>query len=147
MEKFNYYTIKYFLNDVKLGIKNLILFAPIIWKWRNWDFDYTMHLLSFSLKELHKGIYVNGHHEFTLEQEQRLKAAIRCLDRLGVDEYCEKDIEEYYKNYDFWDFKRPRTDKEMESIISIYEKGEELRKRDMETFTSIFKNYYREWWT
>lgn len=38
------------LRNIRLGIVALIYWLPIIWKWRSWDYSYTLRVLAHSLK-------------------------------------------------------------------------------------------------
>lgn len=39
-----------FIYDLRQGIRNLIHFFPIIWKFRPWDYQYNLDLLGKSLE-------------------------------------------------------------------------------------------------
>lgn len=39
-----------FLRNVKYGLRNLVLFLPIVWRWRGWDFQYSYEVFMHALK-------------------------------------------------------------------------------------------------
>lgn len=136
-----YYNIKY-------GIKNLVLFFPTIWRWRSWDYDFTIDLLHKSLSELYKSVYVtNTWHVLDEKEKRKMATAVNCLKRLKDNNYLEVDSDKLFADYDFMNFTRQISDSKRIKMHKLFDDQEYLRKQDMEVFTKIFKTKYQRWWS
>ena len=51
------------LCNIRYGVSNLTRFAPIIWKWRGWDYEYSYRVFLFSLGQTALGIDKYRNHE------------------------------------------------------------------------------------
>ncbi len=63
-EEIEYYwkQVKYFFSRHWQGIKNLFIYAPLIYNTREYDYCYTLDLLEFKLNRL--GDYIEKHNRF-----------------------------------------------------------------------------------
>jgi hypothetical protein len=48
------YRIHNFMSDIKWYIKNLVKYQGFLWRDRTWDYEYTVDIVIFKLKELQK---------------------------------------------------------------------------------------------
>lgn len=126
LEKFRYNIL-----NVYIGINNLIDYAPIIWKDRDWDQFFLYELMAFKLGKIEKeiesfdknlGLTYKDHNK----RVKNLKIARACLKRLSNEDYF------YYMTTNF-----------KEEI----QKEERLIQQDLETFAKIFVKHSRTWWT
>lgn len=46
------YNMRSFPRDVKLGIRNLIIWLPIIWRDRDWDWQFLSEIMQFKLRNM-----------------------------------------------------------------------------------------------
>lgn len=84
------------------GIKNLIYFFPVIWKFRGWDHAYTERILYYCLKEVLKEQLEFPYYSDKQKSQRRirkLKEAIYILKRLNQDSEVHDYIERKYGPY------------------------------------------------
>jgi len=84
--------IRYIPHNIRIGIKNLIIWFPIIWNDRWWDYAFLLLILRKKLQLMEDGfrnkaacLHEDGRHEDQIEQ------CLLVLDRLIEDDY------EYFK--------------------------------------------------
>ena len=68
--------IKDFLIDIKCGVPNLIRWAPIVWKDRDWDFAYIDYIVIHKLERMYK-IYSSHESMICDEEENEMAAQIK----------------------------------------------------------------------
>jgi len=81
-----YYNLKY-------GIKNLVKWFPIIWKDRNWDYEYIFPILRKKLVLLEKGI---RKYTTAVDRADVIKEVIELIDFITTDD--EVILEEKFFN-------------------------------------------------
>ena len=79
--------IKDFFRNIRLGIPNLIKWAPVIWKDRDWDQYFLYIILQFKLKQMEQlqrkyGISVNSN-----DYADQMRTCILLLERIIKDDY------------------------------------------------------------
>lgn len=79
------------------GIKNIIRWAPIIYKDRDWDYTYFYDILEFKLKSIADSIEKNQHHEGYEIHVANIREAIRLIEVLRSEKYYD-EVWEYYPN-------------------------------------------------
>lgn len=85
-----------FFRNLKHGIHNLIIWFPIIWKIRYWDYEYGVDLFIKYLKHLREGINKYKNHinyEHDLAQIDRFLKMYKFYDELGYFDRYQKEIE------------------------------------------------------
>ena len=73
--------------DIKIGIKNLITWFPIIWKDRSWDYHYIYDILEEKLKRTSKQIdsaKIFVGYEYVVRD---INIAVKLINRLKTDYY------------------------------------------------------------
>jgi len=73
--------------DFKNGIKNLIIWFPVVWSDRNWDHVYIYRILRHKLHLTEMLIRNHGIHLYHIRDANKIKVCINLLDRLINDEY------------------------------------------------------------
>ena len=59
--EYRYREIKSFIFSIKEGIKNLIYFFPVIWKYRWWDFEFFLDVVEHILQDYTKHYGEDSH--------------------------------------------------------------------------------------
>lgn len=87
---------------IKYGIKNLIRFFPVVWRYRSWDYSYSLDLFKVGLiylaQCLENGAEID---ETRLPKVRNIKRAIEILNVVITDSYfelAEKEIGQYIIN-------------------------------------------------
>lgn len=144
------------------GIKNLLIWFPIIWQDRNWDSYFIYKLLSFKLNLTEKHIRKHDRHTTSVQDANRIKVCILLLDRLIKDEYeenCFKKVDEKWgelkmnlddnhkiKIYREKVLTEKDHEKERKQSKECYRIADEMRKQDKKLlFTYLFK-HIDKWW-
>ena len=97
--------IKRFFYNVTDGVKNLIKWAPVIWKDRDWDQAFLYEIMRHKLKLMEDYFYSD--HTMCVDAKKRAEEIKTCrilLDRILKEEYIEFDPNkcpypwDYFKN-------------------------------------------------
>lgn len=76
--------------DLPKGIKNLIFFFPVIWKYRSWDYNFQMRILKRSLEPLAKSLRNGNEVEITrMKKVEKIERAIEILHNQSEDLYID----------------------------------------------------------
>lgn len=131
-----------FLRNMWRGIKNLIVWFPIIWKDRQWDYVFIFIMLKHKL-ELMKIMFENdAYTEKAPEVVDKLKRCIKLLDRLSDDSiYFDEANTEY--NYTF-DKSKTKSNIDKLRATGLYE--EKLFQYDLNELTTMLRKHIKEWW-
>jgi hypothetical protein len=98
------YDIKQLFRDIKRYIYNIIKWSPILWKDRDYDYEYILNVLAFKLQNISK--YIDKHKSYKgyKRDVERINLCIRLLDKLQTNFY-KFEPQNFYKskstfNYD-----------------------------------------------
>lgn len=75
-----YYSVKY-------GIRNLWVYAPVIWRTREWDHAYLLELMEFKLRRMAVSIGGNGNAVNSNRKGRQLLVAAELCRRIRMDDY------------------------------------------------------------
>lgn len=94
--------IRGYFFSIKYGIENLIKWFPIIWKDRDWDQWYLLHIMQKKLEGMEKLIRVHGNHVSAESDAKEIRICIELIKRInGEDDFSISDsprFKELYKN-------------------------------------------------
>ena len=167
-----WWTVRRFIKNIpnwpymiKRGIKNLIIWFPIIWNDRNYDPYYIYVILRKKLIEQEKFIRLHGYHANHLKDARDIKVAILLLDRIIKDEYHKNVFKHHDKKWGDIDIKfipegnmnkievirkniRTKEDEEQEKKESkyLYKKVDMMKKQDIEFLFDHLKKHIEAWW-
>lgn len=79
--------IKDFFRNIKLGIPNLIKWAPVIWKDRDWDQYFLYVILQFKLKQMDQLQRKYGHCTNSDKIADQMRVCILLLERIIKGDY------------------------------------------------------------
>lgn len=156
------------LREVKQFLVRLYEFIPIIWKHRDWDYSYILDFNAYLHQRLYKGLYVNGHHEFTKYDTRKLKTVIELYKRLGDEEnydlFATDTIDRIYGPPEYgrteFDLKHfltvhnvryERLTPEQKVIYNrlnkhFYKQAEKKMQDDMKLLHKLIQKKHRKWW-
>lgn len=157
--------------DIENGIRNLILWAPTIWKDRNWDGYYILTILIKKIELQRECIMKNNiiHPEELKVMDDDMSRCISLLKKVndGWENYKKPFIDEHDKkwgktNFEFvpveetnnfsMEIRNSRdlsdADKEQErkEYLDGMSKAEEQRKKDLKEAMNIIASHVDEWW-
>ena len=75
-------------------IKNLIRWAPIIWKDRDWDYYFIYEILKQKLKHTEAYIRKDGLHVFNEHDADSIKTAIEMIEKVQTEYHIDKYLSE-----------------------------------------------------
>jgi len=75
-------------------IKNLIRWAPIIWRDRDWDYYFIYEILKHKLTFTEKFIREKGAHMFNTKDADSILKAIDLIDKVQTEYYLDKYLSE-----------------------------------------------------
>lgn len=95
--------MKFYINEIQIAIRNffksianLFLWAPVIWRDRNYDFTYIYVILRRKL-ELHASSMINNSNHISADNEVKwIHTCIRLIDKINNDEYLD-ELQNYFK--------------------------------------------------
>lgn len=160
--------IRYWPRSFKIGIKNLIVWFPIVWKDRQWDHQYIYTVFRHKLNLTEQFIRHNGIHVNNIADADKIKKCVILLDRLMKDEYHENVFKNHYKkwgepNMDFKDcdenpelsvldikyphVKTEEDDKKQTKDFRIKSKMEAaMREQDLDMLFKLMRKHIQSWW-
>lgn len=119
----------YFFRKIKLGIKNLIEWFPIIWEDRHWDDKYIFDILQHKIKLQSRYIRERDFHTLAKRDSEIMDTCVRLIEKVKNEDYQS----EYFDYHDFeWKFV-PLEDRPGYSSLETEEKWE--------NFDDYFKRY------
>jgi len=160
--------VKDFPYEVKHGIKNLVIWFPIIWKDRWWDQYFIYVVLRHKLHLMEKNIRKYGHHVRNVEDADGIKKCVLLLDRLIKDDYHENVFKYHDEKWGEGDFiftdstRYPNCSelhikyenvktKEDEKLQSkeyklLSKKPQELVEQDLDLLFKLMRKNIQTWW-
>ena len=163
-----FYKIRQWPRQIRQGIKNLIIWFPVIWKDRWWDHVFLYEIMRYKLHLMEKNLRVHGHHVKHIEDANKIKTCVVLLDRLIKDEYHDNAFKNHYKKWgqpvmEFKDWEEDpeyqvlkinypnvKTDKDKEIEVKGFkrmsEKEAELREQDLDMLFKLMRKNIQSWW-
>ena len=83
------------------GIKNIIVFFPVVWKFRNWDYAYTLNILGKCFEQMEKEPYIKDKNVTILKNLCERMAGKNINVSYGPEEYSLKssiDVESHFRD-------------------------------------------------
>jgi hypothetical protein len=139
-----------------IGIKNIIVYIPVIYKDRDWDFYFLKKIMRFKLLRMSRYFYKYGITEYNDLTIKRINFCIKILDRME-DEYESYNHPEYkqwlsdtvisFEPYDE-NFKTIIFDRELEKDKRdfYYNWYKHNYNRDKKLLFDIMIKYIDTWW-
>jgi len=87
---------RYYHKYIKMGVKNLIYWFPIIWKDRNWDSHYIFDIMKHKLSGQADYIARRDFHTRAQEDAKRMRLCVKLM-RLVQDEFYSSEYSDYHK--------------------------------------------------
>jgi len=85
--------------NITEGIKNLIIWFPVIWNDRQWDHYFIYKILHKKLDLAEHFFRYNGNHLNAEDDADKIKVCVILLDRLLKDEYDTRAFKDFYKKW------------------------------------------------
>jgi hypothetical protein len=80
----------FFRYDLSRGIKNLIFFFPVVWKFRTWDSNFQLRVFKRSLEPLRDCLTTGQEIDITRDKKvAAISRAIEILDHITEDTYIQ----------------------------------------------------------
>jgi len=161
----SFWRVKNFIEGIPYkiyyGIKNLILWFPVIWNDRNWDFYFIYKVLHHKLKLTEKTIREADNHTTAQRDAKKIRVCLVLLNRLMKDEYetnIFKQVDEKWGELQmklvngYVNISRPNIKNEKDETLErkqsqlCYEKVEQIKKQDLDLLSKYLQKYIRTWW-
>jgi hypothetical protein len=130
--------------DIRLGLRNLILWLPIIWKDRDWDHYFLFKIIRRKLELMEKFFREYALHIGAEKDAEDMKVCVLLLDRIIEGNYLER-AERYLPGKSLLAFDRSDYRKEIKRRLWI-ERAKMLRQQDLEYFGKLFSKHSFSWW-
>ena len=85
--------------NFKHGIINLIIWFPVIWKNRDWDYCFLYKIMKKKLEMMENLQRFHGHHVDDVAMANQMKACIVLIDRLIEDDYNSICFDDYFNKW------------------------------------------------
>ena len=79
--------IRYWPIDIRCGLRNLWDYFPLIWRDRNWDWEYLAMLMEFKITRMANSTEKYGHHMRVAEDVKNMRLCAALLKRILDNEY------------------------------------------------------------
>jgi hypothetical protein len=158
--------IDYIRYDIPRGIKNIFIWAPVIWKDRQWDSYFLFKLLHKKLA-LMEPVLRNGHCVDGSKRADEIKICRLLAKRIADDNYHDnvflhherkwgeldmRFVPTEDKNYSRVEIEREnaKTDKEKEQERKesnyLYKRVEQMKKQDLDYMFKLMSRKSLGWW-
>jgi len=156
------------LTSIWIGIKNIFIWMPVIYKDRQWDHYYFFKILEFKLTLMANMFEKEGHGINSHKDAKQMRICAELCKRFSEDNYSEEtlkahaekwgdlkmDFKDDPKKSGFGSLKMYRekciTEKEktMECIENkkIWDHEEKMKQQDINKLFDTLKKYIRGWW-
>ena len=143
------------------SIKRVVAWLPIIWKDRDWDYSWLLHIIRYKLQRMEDSMRKHSHHSSAERSANEIRTTKLTLDRLINDDYyrnASKTIKRELGNYTpFWGedcldtkYERPLSSKQKKyygtELRKAMRKCEYMRKQDTEFLFKYLQKHYEGWW-
>ncbi len=149
-----------FFRNIYKGIKNIVIYAPIIYNDRDWDHHYFFLLLEKKLERMYNELSTQQHAHINKKHLNSLKKCSLLVKRIVEDDYVDdKHITNKYGSYVFEPsnngysvLKRNRilTEKEEKQykreIKWLSERERMLKKQDIDMLFNLLKKHVDAYW-
>lgn len=134
--------------DIYNGIRNLWVYFPLVWRTRDWDYQYIYDFLGFKIKQTRELIEVHGNEvdKSRLKKVKHMKICEALINRLVEDDYC------YQQTY--WTenkqamhitYYHPLSNRN-QNFKMIIDLEKQRREQDKELLFNIIKKHGDGWW-
>ena len=136
--------LRYKINRFKRGIHNIIKWFPVIWKDRDWEWEYLMEIIKFKLKNME---YLFRNHGISIGSEHRadeMKEVIELIDKILNHNYL-KETSKGNENLLHMNVNN-MTYEQKEKLHSLFDKADKLIQNDINKTFDLIKSNIRKWW-
>jgi len=94
--------MRIFYYSVINGVPNIFKWTKIIWKDRNWDYNYIFYILQFKFENMEK--FFNSDKAMTISSKRRAKeimVAKNLCKRISSNQYLDNALIDYYRKYGY----------------------------------------------
>lgn len=156
-----YYNIIY-------GVKNLVLWLPIIWQDRNWDFYFIYVMMRYKLNLTGSHILKHNNHTRAEQDAYNIQLCVNLLDRLIADNYHETAFKNHDEKWgsgifrcvdctdnpkfqelhiDYINVKTPEDEKQRHADFKRALKHEaDLKNQDLDMLFTTMRKHIQGWW-
>ena len=142
------------------GVENIIAYAPIIWRDRDFDSNYLLELMEFKFRRMADSFDKYGHHENSEKDVAELKECAAICYRIREETHEEDFLAAHEAKWgkSVWHssstlmyFHRPNADteekreQESQELEEGYNEVERKIQVDLKRFGELFMNV-RNWW-
>lgn len=159
--------IRIFFRDIRTGIKNLIIWFPVIWKDKNWDHWFIYEILHKKLSLMEHFIRNYGHHVRAEQDADNIKKCVLLLKRLKDDEYHENAFKQHREKWGEPEFEWKESDRPNSSQLHIKhdsvktekdkireqkdfktacEREDFLKQQDLDLLFTLMGKHIQTWW-
>lgn len=148
------------LRNFKKSVNNLIKWLPIIWKDRDWDYEYLLDIMSFKMKnmsELHRESKLPSIHSESFAKD--LEVASFLADRISNSNYYDEVFKNREELLDNLKYKFTQLDsegykleqyglieEEYKEYLNRLGKVDECLERDIRLLFSLMESEIQNWW-
>jgi hypothetical protein len=124
--------LSYALWDIRLGLRNLWRWFPVVWQDRNDDYTYIVQVLEFKLRQVEDLERRHGRHTTSQRDAGRIHICAALCRRLAEDEYLMNAFGNPYT--------RDRYDK------GHTHHSDMMAEQDIEYLGLMLRKHLRGWW-
>ena len=87
---------QFILRNIKIGIKNIWYWLPIVWKDRNWDSHYIFEIMKHKIKAQSKYIGSRDIHTRAKRDSEVMMTCVRLMEKVQ-DDFYSSEYSDYHK--------------------------------------------------
>jgi hypothetical protein len=135
--------LSYIRYDIPQGLRSLLYWAPVIWRWRAWDWAYTVDVLIHAISAQRRLEITYKRHVGWERQAQDMQICIEALKRLQEDKYG--DMLELVDD-DSGISLRVKSDAFYGTRKAVYEYEKNRKKMYLDIATTQLRRHLLNWW-
>ena len=132
------------LRSVWHSVNNLVAYAPVVWRDRDWDHAFLFRLLAFKFQRMADYFHESGLVEGSDEISNQCATAAELCRRIADEDYCEDEWEEHHRKYPKWTIET--NDARTKESVAISEEADRRLKRDIASLCDLIRDNCLRWW-
>lgn len=138
------------LRNTWRGLRNLVTFAPMVWRDRDWDHGYLFVLLEFKLRRMYAAL--SGPDAVAAHPEKALRKLLMCAEickRLTAGEFAREEWDEYHRAHPIdWSLGvwGPPSEACRRHLRRVANKEKSIEAHHLALLCNTIRRCSRNWW-
>ena len=124
-------------------LHNILIWLPILWRDRDWDFGFLLRILQFKISRMRQ--YQQKYGLSTYQRQELIAHKMRTCELL-IERLLSEDYIKDWAQPDWRTWPRELTEQEERDMRAALDHGNKMRRQDEDLLFTILRKHYRNWW-